>query len=245
MLFKLASTVFLAQFFALTSAQTISGPFDCLPAGNSYTLCQNLWGRTSGVGSQSSTLVGSSGDSVSWSTNWNWQNNQNSVKSYANIIADNAMGKQLSAVTSAPTSWSWSYETKSDPIRANVAYDLWLGASPVGAPASRNSSYEIMVWLSRQGGIQPIGGPTASGIQLAGNTWTLWSGPNSNWQVLSFVSDTGDIPNFNADFKEFFDYLVQNSGVSSQQYVQAIQAGTEPFTGSANLVTHSYSVALN
>ncbi|KAF7763621.1 CAZyme family GH12 [Agaricus bisporus var. burnettii] len=165
--------------------------------------------------------------------------------SYANIIADNAMGKQLSAVTSAPTSWSWSYETKSDPIRANVAYDLWLGASPVGAPASRNSSYEIMVWLSRQGGIQPIGGPTASGIQLAGNTWTLWSGPNSNWQVLSFVSDTGDIPNFNADFKEFFDYLVQNSGVSSQQYVQAIQAGTEPFTGSANLVTHSYSVALN
>ena len=35
--------------------------------------------------------------------------------------------------------------------------------------------------------------------------------------MLSFVSQDGDITNFNADLKEFFDYIVQNQGVSSSQ----------------------------
>jgi xyloglucan-specific endo-beta-1,4-glucanase len=44
MLFKLFSFVaVLSHLSVLANAQTISGRFDCLPAG-SYTLCQNLWG---------------------------------------------------------------------------------------------------------------------------------------------------------------------------------------------------------
>ena len=74
-----------------------------------------------------------------------------------------------------------------------------------------------MIWLSGQGGIQPVGSQIQSGISLAGHTWNLWKGPNANWQVLSFVSQDGDITNFNADLKEFFDYIVQNQGVSSSQ----------------------------
>lgn len=41
------------------------------------------------------------------------------------------------------------------------------------------------------------------------------------------------------------DYLQWNYGVSQWQYVQAIQAGTEPFTGSASLFTNNFNVALN
>ena len=65
--------------------------------------------------------------------------------------------------------------------------------------------------------IQPVGSKILSGVSVAGHTWDLWKGPNSNWQVLSFVSQDGDITNFNADLKEFFDYIVQNQGVSSSQ----------------------------
>jgi xyloglucan-specific endo-beta-1,4-glucanase len=39
---------------------------------------------------------------------------------------------------------------------------------------------------------------------VAGHTWNLWRGPNANWQVLSFVSTSGDITNFNVDLKAFF-----------------------------------------
>lgn len=73
----------LSAFFVTASvaaAQTISGAFDCLPAGY-FTLCQNLWGANAGVGNQSSTLISASGDTISWETVWNWANNDNNVKS--------------------------------------------------------------------------------------------------------------------------------------------------------------------
>lgn len=52
--------------------------------------------------------------------------------------------------------------------------------------------------------IQPVGSQITTGISLAGHNWNLWSGPNANWQVLSFVSQDGDITNFTADLNEFF-----------------------------------------
>ncbi|KAH9889890.1 endocellulase [Cubamyces lactineus] len=229
---------------ASATAQTISGQYDCEPAG-AYTLCQNLWGKSAGVGAQNSTLLSASGNTVSWRTVWQWQNNPNNVKSYANVEHNTAKGVQLSKLTSAPTAWQWVYETESNPIRADVSYDIWTGTTPNGQPASSASSFEIMIWLSGQGGIQPVGSQIQSGIELAGHTWNLWRGPNANWQVLSFVSADGDITDFNADLKDFFDFIVQNEGVSSSQFVQAIQTGTEPFTGSASLLTQSFSVALN
>ncbi|KAJ3564042.1 hypothetical protein NP233_g4312 [Leucocoprinus birnbaumii] len=240
---KLFSLVALSQLSLLASAQTITGQYDCLPAGN-YQLCQNLWGEDAGSGSQSSTLNSANGDSVSWSTTWSWTGGENNVKSYPNLASNTAKGKQLSSIGSAPTSWSWNYQSNNN-VRADVSYDIWLGNAQSGDPASSASSYEIMIWLSGQGGIQPVGSQVTTGINLAGHNWNLWKGPNQNWQVLSFVSADGDITNFDADLKEFFDYLVQNQGVASSQYVQSIQSGTEPFTGSATLVINNYSVALN
>lgn len=34
----------ISAVLAAPTAQTIAGPFDCIPAGT-FTLCQNLWGR--------------------------------------------------------------------------------------------------------------------------------------------------------------------------------------------------------
>ncbi|KIJ49412.1 glycoside hydrolase family 12 protein [Sphaerobolus stellatus SS14] len=223
---------------------TLTGQYDCQAAGE-FTLCQNLWGESAGVGSQNSTLISTTGNAISWSTAWTWANNQNNVKSYANVQSTTAQGVQLSAITSAPTAWSWSYRTQSAGIRADVSYDIWLGKASSGSPATSASSYEIMIWLSGKGGIQPVGSQILSGLQIAGQTWNLWKGPNANWEVLSFVSANGDITNFNADLNDFFKYLVSSQGVASSQFVQAIQTGTEPFTGSAILDIASYSVAIN
>lgn len=237
-----------ALFFALSSfaaAQTtLSGDFDC-KSSFSYTLCQNLWGKSAGVGSQSSTLINGTDSSISWSTTWQWSQGQNNVKSYANIAADQAKGIRLSDITSMPTTWNWEYQNAGSDVRADVAYDIWTGVPQVGAPASKDSSYEIMIWLSGKGGVQPIGSKVASGVSLAGHKWDMWMGPNTNWQVISFVSGDGDIQNFSADLKDFFNHIVKNHGVDNSQYLQFTQAGTEPFTGSATLVTSSYSVSLN
>ncbi|VDC05072.1 unnamed protein product [Peniophora sp. CBMAI 1063] len=237
----LAASIALA---GIVSAQEISGQYTCEAAG-AFTLCQNLWGEFAGVGSQTSTLVSTNGNEVSWFTNWTWANSDNSVKSYANVEHNTAKGVQLQNIKSAPTAWSWSYDKISDGIRADVSYDIWFGTAQSGEPASSASSYEIMIWLSGKGGIQPVGSQITTATPVAGHTWNLWKGPNSNWEVLSFVSSTGDLTDFNVDLKEFFDYLVQEQGVAATQYVQAIQTGTEPFVGTANLNIHSFSVEIN
>ncbi|KAK7472427.1 hypothetical protein VKT23_000542 [Stygiomarasmius scandens] len=206
------STTFLSSvaFVALqASAQTITGAFDCVPAG-SYNLCANLWlGRQSGVGGQNSTLVSAEGNNVAWSTAWTWANNDNSVKSYSNVESTVAKGMQLADITSAPTTWVWNYQSQSSGIRADVAYDIWTGVPQTGAPASSASSYEIMIWLSGLGGIQPVGSPVSTGITVAGHKFDLWRGPNQNWQVLSFKTAEGDINDFDVDLNEFFRKISQ------------------------------------
>ena len=52
--------------------------------------------------------------------------------------------------------------------------------------------------------IQPVGSQIDSGVSVAGYSWNLWSGPNSNWQTISFVSADGNINDFSADLNEFF-----------------------------------------
>ncbi|KAF8155784.1 endocellulase [Crassisporium funariophilum] len=225
----------------------LSGPFQCAHNGK-YMLCQNLWGASTGVGSQKSTLYNSlsSAERTAWSTEYTWSGTPGGVKSYANIMSTSPKdrGIQLATIISARTSWNWAYVSRSADLRANIAYDIWIGAPAAGDPATSAASYEIMIWLSSVGKIQPLGKIQGSGIQVGGRSWTLWKGTNKTWQVLSFVLDGGDVMNYNADLKDFFDYLVAKQGVPSTQHVQSVQAGTEPFTGSAKLMTTNYSVSI-
>ncbi|RPD56690.1 concanavalin A-like lectin/glucanase [Lentinus tigrinus ALCF2SS1-7] len=220
--------------------QTLQGN-DCTAAG-AYTLCQNLWGASSGVGSQTTTLNSANGNSASWSTKYTWSNSPNNVKSYPNLYHNTAKGMQLQDIVSAPTSWQWNYQSASDDLRADVSYDIWFGVPQSGDPASSASSYEIMIWLSDRGGVGGIGDTIVQSLQLAGHNWSLKHGPNSNWDVFSFITAEGDITNFNADLNDFFQYLIDQQGVAKSQYIQAIQTGTEPFTGSAELVINNFSV---
>ena len=55
--------------------------------------------------------------------------------------------------------------------------------------------------MDRIGG---IGNVVAQNLQLGGHTWTLKQGPNSNWDVFSFITAEGDITDFSADLNDFF-----------------------------------------
>jgi len=57
---------------------------------------------------------------------------------------------QLSKIKAVPTKWKWYYKSGTD-IRADVSYDMWIGTNPSGGPASSDTKYEIMIWLSTKG----------------------------------------------------------------------------------------------
>lgn len=102
-----------------------------------------------------------------------------------------------------------------------------------------------MIWLAALGGAGPISstGSAIATTNINGVNWKLYSGPNGQMTVYSFVAES-TVTDFSGDLLKFFTYLEQNQGLSSDQYLTHVQAGTEPFTGSADLKISSYSAVV-
>ncbi|KAF8578203.1 glycoside hydrolase family 12 protein [Ramaria rubella] len=221
------------------------GQWDTVTAGN-YELLLDQWGASGATsGSQCAQILSQSGSTISWNTTFNWVGG-NGVKSFTNIQLNAGINKQLSAITSMPSTWKWSMSSTS--IVADVAYDLFTANTAGGSNVN-----EIMIWLANYNA-GPIssqynsdGTPkaVASSISIAGHTWNLYTGSNGANNVFSFLPTSGTIPSFSGDIYAFFTYLIQHEGVASSQYLVTAQAGSEPTTGSATLTTSSYSLAIN
>ncbi|KAF8861499.1 concanavalin A-like lectin/glucanase [Acephala macrosclerotiorum] len=219
-------------------ATTMCGTWGSVATGG-YTVYHNTFGSgTATSGSQCTTFTSLISNSFTWSTSWSWAGGAVHVKSYSNVALEN-VNKELSAISSIPSTWEWSYTGTS--IDADVSYDLWLAPS-VGS----NNAYEIMIWIGSYGGAGPISstGHAIATPTIAGTKWNLFKGPNGDTTVFSFVAPS-NIASFSGDLKAFFTYLVNSQGVSSSYVVTSLQAGTEPFTGSnAVFETSAYTISV-
>ena len=233
-----------------------------------YTIYTNEWGASSGTGSQCSTIDGLTGNTLAWDTTWTWSGTVNQVKSYTNVEIG-MTSKPLSQYKSIQTSWAWRYVSGYEAnleynpckgsraniivpsytgtsLRCNVAYDTFLGTSATGAQA-----YEVMVWIGVFGGVSPLSDngypftPIASPT-IDNTAFNLAKGHNGNTIVYSFVAQSGAATSFSGDLLNFYKWLETNEGLSSAQYLQSVQAGSEVFTGSnAKLTTTGYSIAVS
>lgn len=118
--FKLATFVLLASTLALAlptsdiearqglDTSSHCGQWDVVSAGP-YSLLADLWGASGATsGSQCSSLISLSGNTISWKTTWNWVGG-NGVKSFSNIQLNQGINKQLSSIKSMPVSRYSSY----------------------------------------------------------------------------------------------------------------------------------------
>lgn len=247
-----AATVLSVPTGTLQKREDFCGQYDSVESG-SYTVYNNLWGMESATGEQCTGVTSGNGSSLAWHTNWTWSGryerpidssvaflcppvgepwliilflgtcSEGQVISYANAVF-NTEAKQISAIGSAPSTWSWTYE--GDSLVANVAYDLFTSSSADG-----DEEYEVMIWLAALGGAGPISetGEAIASADIAGTTWSLWEGTNGQMHVFSFVVDGDNVQDFSGDLKEFLDYLTTNQSMPESQYVINIGAGTEPF----------------
>ncbi|KAH6871619.1 glycoside hydrolase family 12 protein [Thelonectria olida] len=218
---------------------TWCGAFGSLATGG-YTVYHNNWGSGKATsGSQCTTFTSFKSNSFAWSTSWTWAGGPIDVKSYSNVALEN-VNKKLSQISSIPSTWTWRYTGTN--MVSDVSYDLWLAPS-IGA----KNKYEIMIWLGSYGGAGPISStndtPLAT-VTIAGVKWKLFKGPNGDTTVFSFVAPS-NIGNWSGDLKLFFNYLTSSQGVSTDNVVTSLQAGTEPFTGS-NCVfkTSAYTISV-
>ncbi|PBP25425.1 xyloglucan-specific endo-beta-1,4-glucanase A [Diplocarpon rosae] len=109
------------------------------------------------------------------------------------------------------------------------------------------SQYEIMIWPGVYGGAAPITstGKTIGTPTIAGTQWNLYTGPNGDTTVFSFIPSGSNVGDFSADLKLFLNYLTSNQNVATSNVVDRIQAGTEPFEGSnALFTTYKYTLTV-
>lgn len=213
-----------------------------------YWLNSNLWGASSGTGSQCLSDTSLNGDTIAWSTNWNWSGSPNSVKSYDSSVlgwhwgwklANTGLPIQLSTNTNVNTSWSFNLN-QTTAGGQDVAYDIWLSTDPNLGNA--NPTDEIMVWLDHTGSIQPVGSQQTT-TTIDGASWNLWEGGASGWTVHSFVR-TATTTSASLNLTDFFNYLINSRGLSRSKYLLSVEAGTEVFTGAGTLNTTAYSVTI-
>ncbi|KAK7039470.1 glycoside hydrolase family 12 protein [Favolaschia claudopus] len=221
------------------------GLFDSVTAG-SYSLLLNQWGASGATsGTDCANLVSLDGTTLAWKTTWTWTGG-NGVKSFTNINVDSGLNKQLSAISSIPTTWSWSQDSSS--VVADVAYDLFTSNSAGGSNVN-----EIMIWLANfnAGPIsaqfdasgQPV--PIATNLSLGSHIWNLYFGSNGANNVYSFLPTSGTVTSFSADLNDFLKHLTTNQGVSTSQFLVTAQGGTEATSGSATLTTSAFSLVVN
>ncbi|KAI0398389.1 endoglucanase [Xylariaceae sp. FL0594] len=197
-------------------------------AANGYYVNNNAWGKNSGSGSQCTYVDKMLNPGLQWHTEWSWSGGDNNVKSYPYSGRQLSSKKLVSSIGSIPTKAEWRYLGNN--IRADVAYDLFTAADPNHDTSS--GDYELMIWLARKGGVQPIGSSVGT-VNVAGRNWDLWVGYNGAMKVFSFVAPS-EIATFESDVKPFFNYITQYQGFpASQQHLITFQFGTEPFTGSS------------
>ena len=120
----------------------------------------------------------------------------------------------------------------------NASYDLWFDPTP--RTDGQNTGAEIMIWLNRQGSIQPIGSRVGS-ANLAGATWDVWFG-NIGWNVVSYVR-TSTTSSLDFAVNDFYGDAVNRGHAQRNWYLTSIQAGFEPWIGGTGLAVNSFSVS--
>ena len=137
-----------------------------------------------------------------------------------NTWTDSGLPKQISAMTSVQTSFTWSGGKSGG--NYNAAYDVWFAKTqPTAGGYDDGPSGFIMVWLYKPSGSQPIGNAgTTRTATIAGHTWTVWRGPRignargtdgNGRPVISYVANDSPVKSFSFDLKLFMNDAVANA----------------------------------
>jgi hypothetical protein len=149
--------------------------------------------------------------------------------------------KQLSAITSAPTTWSFTPGSG----KWDASYDIWLNATG-GNPSTPQGGLELMIWANYSGAV-PFGSQQAT-ANIGGINWAVWEGQQQNWTYVAYVAPQNSTNNaVNLDLKAFFNDVVsrQYGSISNSWYLLGVQNGFELWNATSPFTTNSFTVSVN
>ncbi|TCB90959.1 glycosyl hydrolase family 5 [Micromonospora zingiberis] len=156
---------------------------------------------------------------------------------YTNCSPGTNLPIQVSQISSASSSINYRYVSGAT---YNASYDIWLDPSPKRDGVNQ---MEIMIWLNRQGPIQPIGSPVGTAT-IDGRSWEVWRGNNGGNNVISYLAPSA-ISSANLNLLAFINDTRNRGAITNSWYLTSIQAGFEPWQGGAGLAVTNFSAAVN
>lgn len=237
----IAGSLVAVGFGGTASADTqICDQFGSTTIGNRYVVQNNRWGTTAtqcinvtGTGFSITRQDGVSptnGAPVSYPSIYVGCH-------YTNCSPGTNLPIQVSQISSATSAISYNYVSGAT---YNASYDIWLDPTP---KTNGVNQMEIMIWLNRQGSIQPIGSRVGS-TTLVGRTWEVWQGSNGSNNVISYVAPS-PISSLNFSVLDFINDVRNRGAITSSWYLTSIQAGFEPWQGGVGLGVNSFSATVN
>ncbi len=156
---------------------------------------------------------------------------------YTNCSPGTNLPVQVSQISSAPGSINYRYVSGAI---YNASYDIWLDPSPKRDGVNQ---MEIMIWLNRQGSIQPIGSRVGNAT-IDGRNWEVWRGSNGSNNVISYLAPSA-ISGANLNLLAFINDTRNRGAITNSWYLTSIQAGFEPWQGGVGLAVTNFSAAVN
>ena len=156
---------------------------------------------------------------------------------YSVCSPNSPLPMQISQIGSATSSTTESYTSSGT---YDAAYDIWLNDT---TDVSVVQKTEIMIWMTRQGSVQPIGSQTGT-ANLAGRSWAVWTGSNGQNNVVSYLGS--GISSFSFSVMDFVnDTLSRGSQYGNRSwYLTSIQNGFEPWSGGVGLAVSNFSASV-
>ncbi|HYJ10304.1 MAG TPA: hypothetical protein VEX18_14875, partial [Polyangiaceae bacterium] len=162
---------------------------------------------------------------------------------FGQVTTGSGLPKLLSAITSAPSTVAY---TAPPGGKYNAAYDIWAMPADKGAnPTTPSGGVEIMIWLAAGGGPQPIGASTGESITVDGVEYDIWTGTNTDWQVVSFWAKSFVAGFTDQDLKPFIDKTVSLGKAQASWNLHSIQFGFEIWNGAAGGAVTNFKQAVN
>ncbi|MGL5830042.1 MAG: GH12 family glycosyl hydrolase domain-containing protein [Angustibacter sp.] len=160
-------------------------------------------------------------------------------------------GSQLPLKTSDPLFKKLHTQTKAETPNAgewNAAYDLFFRAD--STPGFDGSVLEFMVWYNTRwedGRVRHPIGKLVDTVEIAGDTWDVWYGPNKNTPGQNTLSYVRHKKSNSIDFmvEDLYADAVKRNYASRDWYLNWINSGFEVWKGALGLNILDFSIDYN
>ncbi|KAL1623648.1 hypothetical protein SLS56_008169 [Neofusicoccum ribis] len=216
---------------------TYCGQYDAVNTTSGlYDIINNAWGDDGSGLTCTTTYLGESTDAFAvFNSTWRWFDTPTEVHAYPDALLNTALFPLVfSDLTSLKLAANWavvpspSDETTTNEatlasldVVANVALDVFLDEDASTASDAATAAYEIMIWQSAYGNIQPIGAST------------LFEGPNANGQTVFTWYPDRNLSSISVDYLPLLETL-RGAQIPSTAYVGRYQWGSETKHSAAN-----------